>query len=93
MQHTVTQDRDAIAHGHRLNLVVGDVNGGGAQSPLQSGDLIAGLHPQFRVQVGQRFVHQEHLRSAHDRAPHRHPLALSAGQILGFAIQVRLQIE
>ena len=45
LQDTVAQHRDAIAHGHCLDLVVGDVDGGDAQSPLESGNLIAGLHP------------------------------------------------
>ena len=61
--------------------------------PLQSRDLVAGLHPQLGVQIGQRLVHQEHLRAAHDRAAHRHPLALPAGQVFGFAIQIRLQVK
>ena len=60
---------------------------------MQRGDLVAGLHPQLGVEIGQWLVHQEHLRAAHDRAAHRHPLALSAGQILGLAVQIGLEVE
>ena len=41
-------------------------------------DLGAHLDPELRVEVRQRLVHQERLRLAHDRAAHRHPLALPA---------------
>src|ERR1700758_2122109 len=43
---------DAVAERHRLGLVVRDVDGGGAQSPLQPGDFTAHLHPQLGIQVG-----------------------------------------
>ena len=93
LQHTVAQHRDAVAHGHRLHLVVGHIDGGGAESPLQCRDLVAGLHPQLGVEIRQRLVHQEHLRAAHDRASHRHPLALPTGEVFGFAVQIRLQVK
>jgi hypothetical protein len=56
----------------RLDLVVGDVDHGGAEPALQARDLGAGLHAQLGVEVGQRLVQQEHLRLAHDaRGPAR----------------------
>lgn len=39
LQHTVFEHRHPVAHRHRLHLIVGDVDGGGAQPTLQSGDL------------------------------------------------------
>jgi hypothetical protein len=72
---------------------VGDVDGRGAQAPLQRRDLGAGLDPQLGVQVRQRLVHEEHLRRADNRPTHGHPLALTAGQSLGLAVQERLQVE
>jgi len=51
------------------------------------------LHPQLRVQVRQRLIHQERLRLADDRPTHHHPLPLTTGQVLGFAVQQRGQRE
>jgi hypothetical protein len=93
LQQPVLQHGDPVAHRHGLDLVVGHVDGGGAQPTLQGGDLGTGLHPQLGVQVGQRLVHQEDLRLPDDRPAHRHPLALAAGQGLGLAGQVLLQVQ
>jgi hypothetical protein len=41
-------------------------------------DLGAHLHPQLRVEVRQWLVHQERMRFANDRAPHRDALPLAA---------------
>jgi hypothetical protein len=60
---------------------------------LQRGDLGAGLYPQFRVEVRQRLVHQEHLRAAHDGPAHCRSLTLSTGQVLGSAVEALLQVE
>ena len=43
LQHAVVHDRDAVAHGHRLDLVVGDVDDGRLQPLLQFHLLGAGL--------------------------------------------------
>ena len=45
------QHDDLVGHGHRLHLVVGDVDHRGAQAVVQTGDLRAHLHPQLRVEV------------------------------------------
>ena len=60
---------------------------------MEGGDLGAGLHAQLGVEVRQRLVHQEHLRLAHDRPTHRHPLALPARQLGRLAIEVLLEVE
>jgi hypothetical protein len=49
--------------------------------------LRAHPHAQFRVQVGQRLVHQEDRRLAHDRPPHRDPLPLAAAQLRWLAAE------
>ncbi len=65
-----------FAHRHGLDLVVGDVDRGGAQAPLQLGDLGAGGHPKLGVEVGQGLVHAEDLGLADDRPAHRDALPL-----------------
>ena len=87
LQQAVAQDRHAVAHRHRLGLVVRDVQGGSGDPALHADDLAAHLHPQLGVQVGERLVHQERRRLAHDRAAHRHPLALAARELPGLAVE------
>ena len=60
---------------------------------MQLGDLGAGLHAQFGVQVGERLVEQEDLRLAHDGAAHRHALALTARQLARLARQQLLNAQ
>ena len=61
-QPATGEDRDPVAHRHRLHLIVGDVDGGDAEAAGQGCDLCAGLHPQLRIEVRQRLVHEEDLR-------------------------------
>jgi hypothetical protein len=82
---------DLVGHGHGLDLVVGDIDGGGLQPLVQRLDLGAHRHAQLGVEVGQRLVEQEHLRIAHDGAAHRDALALAAGQLPGIAVEQRRQ--
>ena len=88
LQHAGAHHRHPVAEGHRLGLVVGHVDGGGAEALLDPRDLGAHLHAQLRVEVRQRLVHQERRRVAHDRAAHRHALALAAGEVGGLAVEV-----
>src|SRR5258708_7950552 len=84
---TVSQDADAITHGHRLDLVVGHVNHCGTQLSVQAGDLRAHLDAHVRVQVGQRFVEKEYNRTSHDSATESNALALTARERVWFALQ------
>ncbi len=93
LQQPAAQDGDPIAEGHRLRLIVGDVDGRRAELVLQARDLRPHLHAQLRVEVGERLVHQEGLRLAHDRAPHRHALALAAGEVGRLALELLDEVE
>ena len=93
LDHPGAHDRHAVAERHRLGLVVRDVDHRRAQLLLDPRHLGAHLHAQLGVQVRQRLVHQERLRVAHDRAAHRHALALAAGQVRRLALQVLLELE
>ena len=88
LQQPPAHDRDAVAHRHRLDLVVRDVHRRDRELPLDARDLGAHLHAQLRVEVRERLVHQEDLRLAHDRASHRHALALAAGELARLAVEV-----
>ena len=85
LQDTVEQHRDPVTHGHGLDLVVRDVDGGDAQLGLQGGDLDTGLHAELGVEVRQRLVHEEDLRLADDRPAHRDTLTLTTGERLRLA--------
>ena len=84
---------DAVTKRHRLGLVVGDVDGGGAESLLQPRHHGAHLHAQLRIEIRKRLVHQERLWVADDRSPHRHSLALAAGEVRGPALEVLGEVE
>ena len=81
----LVEHRDPIAHRHRLDLVVGDINHRRAEFLVQPRQLDAHVHAQCGVQVGQRLVEQEHLGLAHDRAADRDALTLSARELPGVA--------
>ncbi len=89
----VLHHRDPVPHRHRLDLVVGHVDGGDAEVGLQLGDVRAGRHAHLRVEVRQRLVHAEDLRLADDRTAHRDPLALATGECLGLALEELLQVQ
>ena len=93
LEPPLVHDRDPVAHRHRLDLVVGDVDRRRPDLLLQPLDLAARLHPQLRVEVGERLVHQEDLRIAHERAPQRDPLLLAAGELARPALQQRVELE
>lgn len=82
-----------VAHGHGLDLVVGDVDGGDAEAALQRGDLRTGRDAELGVEVRQRLVHEEDLGLTHDGAAHRDTLALTAGEGLRLAGEVVREVQ
>ena len=72
---------------------MGDEDRGGAEVALQAFDLGPGPDAQAGIEVGQRFVHQQHGGVADDRAADRDPLALAAGKLGRTALQQRSEIE
>ena len=80
-------DDDAVAHGHRLDLVVRDVDRGRADALLELLELLARRRAQLGVEVRQRLVEQEDGRLADDRARERDSLALAAGQLARLAVE------
>ena len=93
LEQALVHDRDPLAHRHRLDLVVGDVDHGGLEALVEAGDLGARLDAQLGVEVGERLVHQEHGRLADDGPAERDALALAAGQLLRLAIEQLLELD
>ena len=85
LQSAPTEDRDPIAHRHRLRLIVRDVESRDSKTTLDTENLAAHLHAQARVEVRERLVHEEHCRLAHERPAHGNALALAAGELAGLA--------
>ena len=86
-------DGDAVGEGHGLDLVVGDVDGGGGEFVLEVFELGAGGDAQLGVQVGEGLVHQEDLGLAHDGAGEGDALALAAGELAGFAVEELAELD
>src|SRR6266581_1813519 len=56
LDDTSVEHGDTAPHRHGLNLVMGHVDERGLDALVDLDDLGAGLHTQFRIQVGERFV-------------------------------------
>ena len=93
LQLAAVEDGDPVAHRHRLDLVVRDVHRRDPEPALQRRDLRPRLNPQLRIEVREWLVEQEHVRLAHDRAPHRDPLALPPRKGPRLPAQVLLEVE
>ena len=78
---TVGHDDDAVGERERLALVVGDVERGLAQSPLQLAQLPAHGETELEVEVRQRLIEQQDARLEHDAARNRDALLLAAGKL------------
>ena len=93
LDDAVLHNDDPVAHGHSLGLVVGDVDKGGVQLPVQTGDLSTHGGTQLGVQVGKRLVQQEDGRIPDHCTAQSHTLTLTTGQCLGLTVQQMLQIQ
>ena len=87
------EHHDLVGHGHGFDLIVGDVDCGRGELPLQLGDLQSHLHAQRRVEIRQRLVEQEGFRLANNRPADRHALALAAGQLARLTIEIGREVE
>src|SRR5665648_515882 len=85
---TRAHDGDAISEGQRLDLVMRDVHRCRADALDNLLQLGPEAEPQQRIQVGQRLVHEQHVRIDHDRPGDRDPLTLPTGQLGREAVEV-----
>ena len=84
--HALVQDHDLVRQGHGLDLIMGHVDHRGFQIIVQFGQFQPHLHAQEGVKVRQGFVEQEHRGVAHQGTTDGDALALTAGQLGGFAL-------
>ncbi len=87
------KDCDSIAEGHRLDLVVGDIHRGRLETAVKTLQLGPHLDSQLGIEVGERLVHQEGCRLAHDGPTHGNTLSLTTGERLWLALQVFADLE
>ncbi|MCY1531503.1 hypothetical protein D9M68_667310 [compost metagenome] len=93
LDDALVEYRDAVAHGQRLGLVVGDVDHREAELVVQALDLELHLFAQLLVQGAERFVHQHDVRREDQCAGQCHPLPLAAGELAGIAVAEVLQLD
>ena len=74
LQFAILKDRDLGRQRHRLDLVMRYVDDGRARLLVQALDFDPHVYAEFGVEIGQRFVEQEHLRLAHESPAHRDAL-------------------
>ena len=79
-------DREPVAHGERLLLVVGHVDEGDPDLLLDPLELGLHLLAQLQVERPERLVEQEHLRFVDDGPRERDALALAARQLKRLAL-------
>ena len=80
LDHAVVHHRDLVGHRHRLELVVGDVDGGRVDAVVQLAQFAHHEIAELGVERAERLVHQEGHRPAHDGAAERDALAVAAGK-------------
>ena len=87
LDDTILHDHNPVTQRHGFRLIVGNINEGGVDALAEHQDLSAHLVAQLGIQIGQRFIHQEHLRLSYNGTPDSHTLPLTTGKRLGLAIQ------
>ena len=71
---------DLVAHLHRLQLIMGDIDRGRPHPVMQGAQLFGHMLAELGIQRAKRFVHEERLRVAHNRPTQRHALPITARQ-------------
>src|ERR1700751_1814164 len=89
----VSQDADAVTHGHRLDLVVSHIDHRSPELNVKLGDFRAHLYAHLRVQVGQWFIEKEHDRTSHNSPTKSNALALTARESVRLALKHLVETE
>ena len=80
LQVALVHDGDSIRGHHRLGLIMGHVHHGDLELVVQPADFEAHLLAQVRIEVGERFVQQQHGGLDHNGPRQGHALLLPATQ-------------
>ena len=86
-------DGDAVGKGERLFLVMRDEDEGDADFALELAKFDLHLLAQLLVECAQRFVEQQNLGIAHERARERNALALAARELVRPPVAVSLELD
>ncbi|KAG0935976.1 hypothetical protein G6F31_015829 [Rhizopus arrhizus] len=78
---------DAVRQRQRFGLVVRHQNGGGADRALDAAQFQLHFLAQLGIQIGQRFVQQQHAGPDDQRARQRHALLLPTGHARRMAVR------
>ncbi len=89
----LVHDRDRVGHGHRLFLVVRDVDERDPDLLLDALQLELHLLAQLHVERTQRFVEQKHARVVDERSTERDPLLLASRELLGLSLPVARETD
>src|SRR5579871_1076730 len=73
-------DADPARHGHGFDLVMGNIEDGGAEILLDALQLQSEIRPEFCIEGRQRLVHQIDGRPAHQGPTDGHALHLATGE-------------
>ena len=87
----LVHDRNAVRHGQRLLLVVGDVEEGGPGLLVYAPQLGLHLLAQLEVEGSEWLVEQQRARTIHQRAGQRDALSLAARKLSGSPIRQSLE--
>ena len=93
LDDTILHNDDSGTQCHRLGLVMCYVDDGGLEGLVELCDLYTHLCSQLRIEVTERLIHEEYLRSTNDRTSHRYTLSLSTGKSLRLSVEEMLEIE
>ena len=93
LDHAVAHDGDAVGHGQRLELIVGDDDGRLGKAGEHFLDLPAHGLAQLDVEPGQRLVEQEAVGIADDGAGDRDALFLAFGNLARQAVENLVEMQ
>src|SRR5256885_6035089 len=87
LDETAIEHGNAAPHRHSLGLVVRHINNRRLNALVKLGYVCTCLDAQFRIQVGERLVHQEDLWLTYKFPTKRDALALGTGEFLWLSLQ------
>ena len=93
LEVSLVKHGDSVTHGHCFHLVMGDINGGGPELPLEVNDPRASASAQFCVEIAQRLIHEKDLWFAGHGPAQGYPLFLSTREFFGAAIEELIQFK